>query len=837
MPLGGRRQRVLLALLLLEAGREVAADHLAEELWQGRPPAGCEATLRAYVSKLRTALGGDIPLTRGGSGYLLDVPPGAIDARRFERLSREGREALARCVARRGALHVEWRCVRGGCRRGRLEPSEGLKRLEQAILRHDVPAARPVGERHNLPAPITSFVGRAAELEDAERLLAGARLVTLTGVGGAGKTRLALEVATRWARDTGDEVAFVDLSGLDDPALVARQIAYALNVSERSDLSPADQLAQRLREADLLLVLDNCEHLREATADLAQRLLQSCPRLRVLATSRELLSVAGEIDFAVPPLGIPAAEADVDELRSSEAVQLFLARAREARPRLPDEPAAIEATARICRDLDGLPLAIELAAARAKALSLDEIAAGLADRFRFLVSWRRLSAARHRTLEDAMDWSYALLAEDERALLARLSVFAGGFTNGAVAAVCLEGDEGAAAELVGRLVDASLIVAEEREGRMRYRLLETVRQYGAVQLEKLTETAAQRQRHAEFFLSLAEESWVGIRRDEQSMWVERLGRENDNLRAALAWSRDHGSPTQELRLAEALWWFWWVHGDFAEGRAWLDGALARDKGLDAGLRARALEGAAGLAWAQNDLVHARELAEMGRNLHAGLGDLRGEAGCLIVLGLAARARGEPDAAEPLFDRSRELFEALGDDIWGRQCVPEAIHNLGSVSLDQGCLPRAAQRFEKALSLWLAEPDVNRAGIAVSELYLGLVAVEGVRFDDAAESLRRALDLYAEIGFPQYTAECLEGIAAVVHARGEPNEAACLLGAASALRADAGYPPFGSQERLRERELASTRAELGEPAFAAAWTDGRALSRAEALARARAAVGG
>ena len=294
---------------------------------------------------------------------------------------------------------------------------------------------------------------------------------------------------------------------------------------------------------ELLLVLDNCEHLRAACASLADVLLAACPGVRVLATSREALGVPGEVDYPVPPLSLPRVDAGPSELQSSEAVRLFLARAREARPHRADDSASLATAARICRDLDGLPLAIELAAARAKALSLDEIATRLRDRFQFLVSWRRMSPARHRTLRAAMEWSYDLLSNDEQALLDQLSVFAGGFSVATAATICLDGDEGRAIELISRLVDASLVVTEERAGRTRYRLLETVRQYADEQLHERGAASALRHRHGDAFAALADEAWGGLRDAEGSaIWMERLSVDNDNMRGALAWARDADHP-------------------------------------------------------------------------------------------------------------------------------------------------------------------------------------------------------------------------------------------------------------------------------------------------------
>ncbi len=744
LPIGGRRQRALLALLLVEHGRAVSAELLAEELWLGRPPDGYRTTIRAYVSRLRRALGQAAAFGSGPAGYSLEVPPDAVDAVRFERLLEEGsvalergaavragdrlREALAlwrgraldgaadggtllleaerleelrlRALERRIEADLEvgraaelveelelvvrehpyrerlWRHLMlalyrserqaealAAYRRARailvedvgLEPGEELRRLEQAILRHEVPLLRPPEQRHNLPAPVTSFVGRERQLDEVARLVAAHRLVTITGVGGVGKTRLALEAARRALPDLPAGVAFCDLAPLADPALVAAQVAAALGVRERTGTTIVQRLAARLRDAELLLVLDNCEHVRDDCAELAQTLLAACPQVRVLATSRVSLGVEGEVDYPLPPLALASASDDPDEAGASEAVSLFLARAREARPRLAVDAAARSAAARICADLDGLPLAIELAAARVKALSLDEIAARLNDRFRFLVSWRRLSAARHRTLREAIDWSYELLQDEERSFLSRLSVFAGGFTLSASAAVCLQGDEDRALALTERLVESSLLVAEEREGRTRYRLLETIRRYAAERLDD-GKTAELRRLHADWMLAFAERTRTS-RPALLHEWVTQVEPERDNLRAALVWSREAGAADLLLRLTTAVWRFWWISGALSEGRDWLEIALRESAGSEPGLRAEALEGAAGLAWAAGDLDRAQRQAEAALAAYAGAGDSRGERAALIVLGHVALARGRFRTAESRFERSRRLAEA------------------------------------------------------------------------------------------------------------------------------------------------------------------------------------
>jgi predicted ATPase/DNA-binding SARP family transcriptional activator len=918
LALGGRRQRALLALLVLERGMPVSRERLAEELWQGRPPGGFETTLRSYASRLRGVLGDAAPVRGGGSGYSIAVLPDAVDVFRFERLVQEARDAFGRGavvraversrealslwrgsaladVAEEGAgvlgmeagrleelrlaaveLRTEadleldsgeelveelealvrehpyrerlWRLLMlalyrgerqadalGAYRRARsvligelgLEPSEQLRELEQAILRQEVPPPRPPEQRHNLPAPVTSFVGRAEELAEVEALLGEGRLVTLTGVGGVGKTRLALEAGARLLPDFADGVFWCDLSGVADAELLPRVVARVFGVREQAELALLESLATRLREAQVLLLLDNCEHLRDACAELAQALLSGCPRLRILATSREPLGAAGEIDYSLPPLRVPAAAGDPDEARSSEAVSLLLARARAARPRLVADDAALAAAGRICAELDGLPLAIELAAARAKALSFEEIETRLADRFRFLVSWRRLTPARHQTLREAMDWSYLLLTAEEQELFARLSVFSGGFTLAAAAAVGLGGDETRALELVVRLTDASLVAAEQRDGETRYRLLETVRRYAGERLEEQGEAAETERRLAQYVLDLVERT-----RPQQSAlqeWVAVLEPERGNLRAALTWSRDAGEPVWLLRLASSVWRFWWVSGDLSEGSAWLEAALERAAGAAPRLRAEALEGAAGLAWAQGDLERARTHAEAALPLFRAEADHRGVQSALIVLGHVALAHNEYAEARAAFAQTRQLAAEHGP----RSNLAVAHHNLASVAYGERDLDRARRLYEEARALY--EQDGDTYGAALSNLYLGLAAVEAGEHDEAAGHFRDALPVFRRMRFPQYTAQCMGGIAAIVRARSQPREAALLLAAASALRSRAGVAPSVAAS-LWEQEQATARAELGDASFASAWAEGLALRDEEALDRAQFALG-
>jgi predicted ATPase/DNA-binding SARP family transcriptional activator len=444
-----------------------------------------------------------------------------------------------------------------------IEPGQELRQLEQAVLRQEVPAAAAGQPQHNLPVRLTSFVGRERELAAVGGLIGEARLVTLTGAGGAGKTRLAVESAAAAVERFGDGVWLAGLAGIADPQLVPSLVMEALGVRQSGNVPVMEALRYRLRSAELLLVLDNCEHLLGACAGLAVALLGSCPGLRVLATSREPLGVPGEAVYLVPPLAVPPESADAQVLAGAAAVRLFLARAMSARADAGVEAVPVAVVARICRELDGLPLAIELAAARASVLSAEEIEAHLGDKFRFLAYRRPVADPRHQALTAAIGWSYELLSAEQRRAFRGLSVFAGGFGLAAVGAVCCGGDQAAALDLVDQLAGKSLVVAEPAAGGTRYRLLETIRQYAAGRLAEAGEAEQARRRHAETFLRLAEE--------ETELAV--LLREQDNFRAALGHTLAGGSQIGP-RLARALGGLWLARGLFQEARGWLEGALA-----------------------------------------------------------------------------------------------------------------------------------------------------------------------------------------------------------------------------------------------------------------------
>ncbi len=496
----------------------------------------------------------------------------------------------------------------------RLKDLQGPEKLFQ-VLHPALPAEfpRPLSldaRATNLPRPLTSFVGRVHESAEVKRLLPTTCLLTLTGSGGSGKTRLALQVAADVLGEYADGVWLVELAAVPGPALVPQTVASALGVREVPGRPLQATLLEYLGHRTLLVVLDNCEHLIEASAHLVQTLLEACPGLRILATSREPLGVPGEVAWRVPSLSLPDPRRlpSVDDLGACEAVRLFVERAAAVHPAFRLTPQNAPAVATVVRRLDGIPLAVELAAARVPALTVAQIAERLDDRFRLLTGGRRTALPRQQTLRATMDWSYQLLPERERVLLRRLAVFAGGWTLGAVEAVCGgDGIEGLAVfDLLTQLVFKSLVIMDEQVGDVRYRLLETVRQYGRDRLLESEETVPVRGRHLVWYRDLAEQAETELMGAGQAAWLDRLEAEHANIRAALEWATGGREVEVGLRLAGAVWRFWFVRGYFAEGRARLQALLAKGAEVPPAVRAKALKAAGNLAvFCQGDYASGR----------------------------------------------------------------------------------------------------------------------------------------------------------------------------------------------------------------------------------------
>jgi predicted ATPase/DNA-binding SARP family transcriptional activator len=914
LQLGGRRQRTLLALLLLEPGRPVATDRLIDELWRETPPPGAERTLRVYVSRLRASLGQDRLVARP-SGYVLEVESDQLDVVRFERLLDEGREALARGAAglaadRLGAALALWRgpaladvedsgilaleasrldelrlaCVeerieaelslgrhdavvpelerlvgdeplrerlwrqlvialyRSGreadalaaYRRARtflseklgLEPSEELRALERAVLRQEIARPEPAEERHNLPAQLTSFVGREKELGELEGLLREHRLVTLTGVGGAGKTRLALELVAGQVGAWRGGIWLVDMTAHVDSARVPNAVAQALGVAERPHVSALDGLLDHLRGEELLLVIDNCEHLATACAELAHDVLRACGHVRVLATSRIALGVSGEVDYTVEPLPTPTDDVPTGEVEQFAAVRLFLARGRAARRDLAVDDTGAMTVARICRELDGLPLAIELAAARAKALSLDEIASRLDDRFRFLRSSDRTADPRHQTLRTTIDWSYDLLSDDERALLEGLSVFAGGFSLAAVSAICLDGDEPRALELVEQLVACSLVVAADLEGATRYRLLDTILEYAAERLEGDADLL--RRRHAEHFLDVARRAgpdYVRFASEEQRAGLAILDTERENMDAALRWAIAN-EPGLALELAIELRHYWLIRGYLRQGLNWLDEALACAPPDPSSRRVEGLAAAALLARLTGEFQRARTFAEEGVAAAHENESGRAVVTCHNVLTTLTGLAGDYEGARAHCDEAVRVARNLGS---GR-LEAIALFILAEVALHMRRYGDLQEIGERSLELSRAIDD--QEGIALVLSRLGMGAAHAARLEEARGQLGDALELATGLGFPGIAANCCYGLALVAAGWGDAGRGARLVGAADELLRASGFLLLPAEADARENALAAVHESLSAEDVAAALDQGHRLALDELLTEGR-----
>jgi non-specific serine/threonine protein kinase len=703
----------------------------------------------------------------------------------------------------------------------------------------------------NLPAEVSSFIGREREIAEISSLFEHVRLLTLTGAGGSGKTRLAIEVAGELGGGMEDGVWWVELAALSDTGLLPQAVAATLGLREQPGRALSETLVAWLQHRKLLLVLDNCEHLIADCAGLADRLLHACPHLKVLATSREALGINGEIVWPVPALSLPDPGdlTSVEELMKYEAVRLFVERASATLPRfaLTEENAAT--VAQICHRLDGLPLAIELAAARVKVLAVEQLAARLDDCFRLLTTGSRTELPRHRTLRAAIDWSYDLLTEAEQALLRRLSVFAGSLTLEAAEVVCAGGaiaqDE--VLDLLSRLVDKSLVAVAGREqgGEARYRLLETVRQYGHECLLASEEAAAVRLRHINFFLHLAEEIEPQINTSRRRQWLARLANEHGNLRAALRYGVEmKETADRPLRLAGALFWFWFHRGDWSEGRGWIAEVIAgwgiRNTANEAApdsnaaslsdprsaIRnrhlAKALFGEGVLAWAQGDATAARSSLEESVAIWREVKDRVSLAYALQFLGVELLGQNEYAQARALAEESVAIFRQSVD----RFGLASSLASLGVVAQAQEDY-RAAQSFlEESVALFRAADD--NWGLALPLRNLGILAFRHGDYDRAIALLRESLIVLRELGEKWFISRSMETLAVALALQGDHERAARLFGAGETLRKAVGASVLPFYRDDYERGLAAIRTGLSDEALAAAWAAGRAMTMAEAI---------
>ncbi len=708
-----------------------------------------------------------------------------------------------------------------------LREPEHLFQVVHPDLPTDFPAVKSLDVLpNNLPVQLTSFIGREHEKAEVRNRLSATRFVTLTGSGGAGKTRLALQVAAEALEEFPDGVWLVELAALSDPNLVPKAVASALGVPEQPSRMLTETLADALRGKSVLIILDNCEHLVAACAHLTTALLRTCPHLRILATSREALGVTGETTWRVPSLSLPDPQRlpPLDHLKEYEAVRLFIDRAVANEPQFAVTSSNALAVAQVCHRLDGIPLALELAAARVKVLAVEQIAARLDDRFRLLTGGSRTALPRQQTLQATMDWSYYLLSDQERTALRSLSVFAGGWTLEAAEVVCAgKGVEASKVlDLLTQLVDKSLVAVETQGGEARYRFLETVRRYGLDRLLESGETGDVRRRHRDWFLGFAERAEPKLRGPEQKIWLERLEMEHDNLRAALEWSRAEGNAEAGVQLAGALFWFWFAHGHWSEGRAWLEEAILGSSDASSSALTKALQGAAYLAWGQGDYGRATALSEKGLALCRERGDKEGVGRFLIHLGLAAGRQGNYGRMAALCENGLALCRERGD----KWVISWALMQLGAAARFLGDYERAEVLHKESIALAREVGDKYR--IAFSLRGLGFVAFDQGDYGRAAALCKESLVFCKEVEDRRVTAECLAGLAGVACAQGHYVHAARLIGAGEALFKAVGYQPHVFQQAYIDQIVAATRARLGEPAYAAAWAEGQAMTLEHAI---------
>jgi len=693
------------------------------------------------------------------------------------------------------------------------------------VARGDFPAGLAVAERlHNLPVQLTTFVGRSQEIADIQRLLSNIRLLTLTGAGGCGKTRLALQAAADLVEQFQDGVWLVDLAPLTEPNLVLQSTGAVLKLQEGPNRTLQQVLCDFVRHRHLLLVLDNCEHLIASCAQLAETLLQASTNLRILATSREALGVPGESVWRVPSLSAPESGQALfaEELLRYEAIRLFAERAGAAVPSFKVTPGNIAAVAEICHRLDGIPLAIELAAARLNVLSVEQVDARLKDRFRLLTGGSRTAMARQRTLEATVDWSYELLTETERQLLCRLSVFAGGWTLEAAEDVCsgngIEREE--TLDLLSHLVDKSLVNVEEGAiGNRRYRFLETVRQYARERLLRSGDAERMRDRHFGFFFELGQRADLELTRADQVAWLNRLEMEHDNLRSALDWCLATPDRCDKaLEFAASLCWFWVQRGYFSEGREWLERALKGESRRSPSLRAKALIGLSHMTLFLGDyvrtLVQLEESAALGRTAR----DPWAVGFSLLTQGVVA-AWGNCDFAKAakLADEAQPAAIESGDF----RLQGLALEFTAFVAQEKGDHDRLAQLFEDALAL--LRPNGDKWAMAITLMDFANFRVVHGHYAQAKVALGEMIGLYKELGDLGGFAWGLETLAAVQAALGKSVDAAQLWGAADGLRDRVGSLLLPLEKATRDRYYTSVRESLSDGVFETALSEGRAMS--------------
>jgi len=749
-----------------------------------------------------------------------------------------------------------------------------LVRVFQVVapdLQSDFPALHALDVfPNNLPTQLTSFVGREKELEDVKKLLQDSHVLTLIGPGGTGKTRLSLQSANESLTNYSNGVWLVELAPILDPLLVPRTTAIAIGLRDEPQRPVIDMLCDYLREKRMLILLDNCEHLVNGCAQMANKILQAAPYVRILASSREALGIAGEVTYRVPSLGLPDLGhlPSYETLDQYEAVKLFIDRAVAAVSTFAVTNDNAPALAQICHRLDGIPLAIELAAAKVRVLNVEQIAKRLDDRFRLLTGGSRTAMERHQTLRATIDWGYNLLTPSEQVLFRRLSVFVGGWTLEAAESVCgFEGLESVEVlDVLTHLVDKSFVMVDEGAKISRYRMLETIRQYAREKLTGSGEADIIRDRHLDYFLKLKESAEPKLRSAQQLIWLNLLEAEHDNLRTAVEWSLGRDDPEVGLRFTGTGWFFWGMRGYSKEGARFLKTALEKPGAEErSAVRARALTGMAYMARYQGDLLASTNAALEGVEIWREVGDnwwlaftLGRLGGNLLIqsnllgarqiqeeavklareaddkwalgdvlgnLGRVFKNSGDYQTARSFQEEGLAVYRIIGD----KSCIAEALEELGALAHIQGDYEQAAVLYEEGLEICR---ELHYVGTLLSLLIvLGCIRQSQGDNEKAATLFTEALVLAQEAGLKEGPAYALAGLGGVAAAGGRPEQAALLLGASESIFTALGVGIFSSYNQCLadyNRWLASTRSQLGETALNKAWAEGAAMSTEEAV---------
>jgi non-specific serine/threonine protein kinase len=763
-----------------------------------------------------------------------------ITLRKIETDERRPSQQLAEQLAERLGVPASERAIFVRVARGEL-PADRLPTLppahtSAAPASPDVVATQreliPAPLRTNLPAPLTSFVGRDQELQAIPALLESQRLVTLTGVGGVGKTRLAIEVGIRMVRQGQPSVArdgiwIVELAALADSKLVAQAIAQTFRLAEQSGRTTLELLQEHLADQQLLLIFDNCEHLIDLCAEIAEQLLLRCWQLHILATSREPLRLPGEQIYPIQPLTLPEPnELQPARILTTTAAQLFIARMHAA-PVDQSDSSAAAAIAQICRQLDGIPLALELAAPLADSMALDEIATQLQNQMAILTNTYRTAIPRHQTMHSALVWSYRLLAPEQQRLLASVAVFAGGWTLEAAQAVCSDTPPERVLSTLMQLIAKSLVLPEESHGQRRYRLLEPVRQFAQAQLAASSTEDAARRRHAAYFLSLAEQMYYARDTSREAEWLDRLEPERDNLRAVNAWTIARGEAELAHRFNGWLFAFWLYRSSHVEARRWLDAVLTLSASVltpeARAAEALALATAGYLAVGQRNYTYAESCFQRGLAIHTQVDHQPGIAESYCGLGFTAMLRGDLAQAEVLTTRGLLVAQA----VHAHAIIAWVLFDLGYLALVRGDFTQAQTLLTQALPA-LREQDISfgiyRALIAFGHVMRALNDTES-----ANQHYREALQIQQRMHYTQVASDALGALAGLAVAHGDPTRAAVLFGADRAYQEIYGITRWPHLDEIYAHDLALARSQLDPEQLEAAWEQGYAMTLDEAVA--------